>query len=420
MVSVTAQETPDEPSKSALEVQALVLEMADDYIAALGEAIYASDPRIKEDRTSRWLAQSFLRNGVGAAVDVATGPNPDVAVLDMVVLVSLETWSFERHWIPAGIGEDRGAAPLSRLRKAEAEMWETAARILSEEQRVALRDLIEAWIEANPDRMVVSLVRFDEFTDARQFPAQTTRGKASRLLRQVREATIAVEEMRLLGERLLWFAGRYPYILGEQAELTAYRLADQPELRELEAALGAARRMSESITSLVDRLPADPLGEGESTISRLTSQAIAEAFDRFAEERVALLEDLASRQEALGPVLQELSETIRVSVGLAEELTKTAEAVDKVVARFQPDPDAPRQPLSMVEARDAAVEIGNAAEKLTVLLERTNETLDSSPWDTGLTGVGAGVIDRAFWRGLILVIVFLGGLALIKWIPRRA
>ena len=44
--------------------------------------------------------------------------------------------------------------------------------------------------------------------------------------------------------RLLWLAGRYPYILGEQAELTTYRLLDQPEGRQLTETMQAVHQLS--------------------------------------------------------------------------------------------------------------------------------------------------------------------------------
>jgi hypothetical protein len=88
-------------------------------------------------------------------------------------------------------------------------------KILSEDQRLTLRGLIDAWVFENSDRTVVALVRFDEFVDERRISSFSLRGKAHGLLKAVSETGEAVDEIRLLGERLLWFAGRYPYLLGE-------------------------------------------------------------------------------------------------------------------------------------------------------------------------------------------------------------
>ena len=76
----------------------------------------------------------------------------------------------------------------------------------------------------------------------------------------------------------------------------------------------------------------------------------------------------------------------------------------------------------MKDVRDAAVETTKAAEKLTILLERTNELAGSDVWDQRLSRLDhatTGLIDRAFWRGLWLVLALLAGLALIRLLPRR-
>ncbi len=100
--------TKTQASVSPLETQAVVMSMADDYIAALGESVYLLTKNNKLSSKGRWLAQSFLRNGVGASIDIGAGPNPPADILDLLVLASLQSWSFEKHWMPAGIG-DAGA-----------------------------------------------------------------------------------------------------------------------------------------------------------------------------------------------------------------------------------------------------------------------------------------------------------------------
>jgi hypothetical protein len=138
------------------------------------------------------LAQSFLRNGVVASLDIAVGPNPSVNLLDLLVLTSLQTWSFESNWIASGIG-DAGIPAIERLKKAEAEVWTVAKDILSEEQLETIRGLINAWIAENPHRTVVSLVRFREFADERKMSSLTMRQRARGLLKTISEAaTVAL------------------------------------------------------------------------------------------------------------------------------------------------------------------------------------------------------------------------------------
>lgn len=437
---------PLEPSTSVkeeiteLEVQSLVMGMADEYSAALGEAMYLLVRSEKVDPKGRWLALSFLRNGMGAAIDIAAGPNPTVALLDLLVLGSLQSWAFETHWIQAGIGEAAGRKALERLRAAEAELWHSGGRVLSPEQIATLRELIGHWIAEHPDRTVVSLVRFNDFTDRRRLRALTAHEAASGLLADVKNATAAVEGAQLLGERVIWFAGRLPYVLGQQVELTAYRIADQPEAAMLRDAVASLQDLIASVGDRLRTLNADLSSQQAELFSRLRAEriealedlaerasvirqtAIADAFDRLAGERKALLDDLEGRQKQFGPIMKELRGTIRASGDLARDMTGTAEALDRVVAHFDPAPGDHRQPIDIKDVTAAAAEASRAAERLTVLLDRTNEILGSPYWETKIENLDKatkGIVDHVFWRAVWLVLVLIAGLALLRLLPRR-
>ena len=99
-----------------LDLQGRVMAMADDHLAALGEATYLMGREAPLSPEARWQAQSFLRNGVSATLDIGASPNPGVALLDLLVLASLQVWAFETHWIPESIGA-AGAPALERLRR---------------------------------------------------------------------------------------------------------------------------------------------------------------------------------------------------------------------------------------------------------------------------------------------------------------
>ena len=395
--------------------------MADDYIAALGKSVYLLTRSKKLDPKGRWLAMSFLRNGVGASLDIAIGPNSSISLLDFLVMTSLQTWSFETHWIPNGIGA-AGLPAVARLKRAEADAWATARSALSEEQTKALRTLIDAWIRENPDRTVVALVRFDEFDDERRISSAALRGQARGLLKEVSEVTSEVEDARLLGERLLWYAGRYPYLLGEQTELTAYRIFDQPEVAQLFEAGKSAQRLSDSLAARVETLDVTLAKQQDELFARLSAErkaTVTQLFDRLAQERTLLLNDINSRQGELHGIMKELRETIAASERLAVETTTAATAVDRVVARIGNNTG---QEFRFTDVRDAAVEAGNAAERLTRLLDRADKLLGSPSWSQGLDKLSEPAdefIDKLFWRGVILIGLLVAGLALIRLIPQR-
>jgi methyl-accepting chemotaxis protein len=442
-------------TEAMLAKQALVMGMADTYMTAMGEAVYLLARNEALTPRGRWMAQSFLRNGLGAALDIAAGPNPSVALLDILVLATLQTWSFERHWIPAGIGE-AGIPAVDLLERAEANLWNSAAAALSQEKIDTVRRLIDAWIAEHPDQIVVSLVRFEEFADARKLNSLSLRGEATGMLREVTEARGAIDDVRLLGERSLWYASRYPYMLGQQVELTAYRMVDQPEVVEALEAMASMRHLTETIDDRLgsieevlvaqqteffarvreerartveqasESLEAMVRATIDDAAARLAAErrtAIDQAFEGLARERSALLDDVASREGELATVLRDLRDTIAASSTLAHEMTDTVSAIDRVVSRFDEARGDGARPLSIADLRDAAAEIGRAADRMTEVLDQTNTLISSNALDHrigAITAPAAAIIDRAFVRVLLAIAVLIGGLALVRLIPQQS
>lgn len=420
--AASPQKVDKKPDAAFLKTQALVMDMADDYIAALGESVYLLSRGESLDSKGRWLALSFLRNGVGASLDIAVGPNPTVSLLDLLVMTSLQSWAFESHWIPAGVGE-AGRPAVARLKRAEAEAWGRAQQVLSKEQLDTLRGLVAAWVAENADRTVVALVRFNDFTDERRISSAALRAEAHGLLREFSRVTAEVEDVRLLGERLLWFAGRYPYLLGEQAELTTYRIIDQPEFRQLVETGKSAQRLSDTLTARIETLDGALEKQQIQLFARLQEERAATVnhfFDRFGKERSRLLDEVISRQAELTGIMKELHETVAASERLAVETTAAARAVEKLLVTLEQSKEGG---FRLSDVHDAAVETGNSAERLTRLLDRTDQLLGSEHWIRtvdSLSRPADEIVDRIFWRGLILIALLIGGLALLRLLPARS
>lgn len=419
-----------------LEVQALVMQMADDYIAALGEANYVIAASKNMDPKSRLLMTSFTRNGVGSAIDIASGPNPDVALLDMLTLCALQNRALEKHWVPAGVNAEVAAAVAERLRVEEGKIWEKSQRVLNNEQRQKLRETIDAWGKANPDRMVVAFVRFDDFLDARFLPASADRQRAGGLLKQVSEASAAVEDARLLGERLIWFAGRYPFVLGQQTELTSYRIAVQPEVSQLLDSLTMVDKLGKDLITRWDALPDEIAKQREALFKEITAQRqqvikdlegsarklVDESIDKATTETRALLKDLAEQENKLSPLLKEVNQTVASAKDLAVELKQTSQMVDKILSRFEGQ-DAEGKRITLQGLQQTVTQATTMAVELRATLEKLDETVEASVWDekiARLEAVSESLVNRIFWRGLLLILIFLAGFALVRWlVPLR-
>jgi hypothetical protein len=396
-------------------MQAVVMSMADNYIAALGESIYLVLGDGRTNSRARWLAQSFLRNGVGASIDIASGSNPEVSLLDLLVLSSLKTWAFETHWVPAGIDSEHATKVAERLQAAETAMWAAASKVFSVEQSKGLKALIRDWIASNPDQTVVSFVRFAEFSEGRRLSSADASKRARGLLSELSNAAIEVDKARLLGERLIWFAGRYPYVLGEQSELTAYRLADQPEVKTLVDAAESIHSMSDSVTKRIEHLDEDLIAQQELLFEKIRSEreaALQQFFAFVKKDLSALVDEISNRKGEAIEVAEEIQMTLQISKDLSVEIARTVDTVDRIVARFT-DEAGDRGEFEYEQFMGVATETKLAAHELRLLLKEFSDGLLSDGTSTQIERVESlsdRFLFKAFLYALCLLLVFFLGL----------
>ena len=103
-------------------LQSTVMSMSDDWNIALGESMFVLQSAPGISMQTRFNGASFLRNGMGASLDIAVGPNPRVAMLDLLVLATLQTWALEHTWAGNGIPGNLVGPAKERLAEARGEM----------------------------------------------------------------------------------------------------------------------------------------------------------------------------------------------------------------------------------------------------------------------------------------------------------
>src|ERR1043165_3754239 len=85
-----------------------------------------------------------------SAVTIASGKNANIALLDMIVLVTFGRRSHEAYWLPQVWGEaDRPM--LDAFAKLEDEIWAIAKLSLNDKQEADMRETLRVWQEENPD-----------------------------------------------------------------------------------------------------------------------------------------------------------------------------------------------------------------------------------------------------------------------------
>ncbi len=367
----------------ALALQSAVMSMSDDWNSALGAMAYEMQRACGSDMECMWVTQAFLRNGMGASLDVAVGPNPSVAIMDMLVLCSLETWALEHHWAGFGIPLEAGLAGAKQLAKARDSLWEQAADHLKAPELARLRALIDAWITRHPDQGIVSFVRLADFASDRNQLTLAERAEAGGLLEELTEVSVAVDDARLLGERALWYSSRYPYVLGQQAEMTALRL-------------------TQNISNQV----------------AVQREAI---LGGVAKEREAIISSLSDQERTLTPVLAEARGTIAEARALSTELQKVIAAIDGLVARFD-NTHSDGKSLSIADLESLVREAGTSAAEARKLIEASSGLVQSDRLPAAAAGVdrvARDLVDRVLWGAAGIVVLLCGGLALVRRVPQR-
>lgn len=364
-------------------MQSVVMSMSDDWNIALGESMVALHSAPGIDLQTRFNGIAFLRNGMGASLDIAVGPNPRVAMLDLLVLASLQAWALEHTWAGNGIPVSMVGPAKARLNAARAEMVGKASRFLTEAQLRELDRLIDAWIRAHPRQVLVSFVRLADFASDRNELALEDRRLANGLLKEADEVTSAIDDARLLGERALWYAARYPYVLGQQAELASLRVTDI---------------VSQAVTA--------------------QREAFFAQLGRERAETMRLIEE--SRADLL-PVMAEARETITSARALSEQVLRIVQAIDGLVARFDHPGDA-GSGVTTQDIKDILRETGASADKLAELVRTGDALVESRTWRDAAAGAdrfSAATIDRVIWGLAGVALLLVTGLALVRLIPQR-
>jgi hypothetical protein len=157
---------------------------------------------------------------VWAALEIATGPLPEINLLDMMIFVRLCGVVIERHWIPELYGA-RGRELAEVFSRSDQELAEVAAKVLTPMQREQLAQLIDAWLKENPDQRRVEGIRLSGLSSVAGEMAAERLGQAKGLLASVRGASRFASQALLLSERAMFLFHRLPFLWRLQARVGA-------------------------------------------------------------------------------------------------------------------------------------------------------------------------------------------------------
>jgi hypothetical protein len=195
---------------TSFELQQSIERFTGHFIDSVSDALH---PELHSEQTT------VLRAGLNrlllycsSALDIATGPIPEVNVVDMAVFLALSRSAIEAHWVPKVFGYE-GRALLDAFVNAERDLEEISDSLLSASQRNDLNELIQDWLAANPGQVSVEWVRFQDFASRAREIEQSRARRARGLLGSVKSAAQTADQAMLLAERALFLSHRLPFLL---------------------------------------------------------------------------------------------------------------------------------------------------------------------------------------------------------------
>src|SRR5258708_2590215 len=217
-----------QPAVSPPELVSLTETLADTYAITIAQAVN----RIQEnsDPLVRKQAQQ-VKAFVGAtAYSLAASPNPEIAMIDLVVNISIQRSLFSKGIATQMFGE-RASHLVDAYATVEGAGWSTLKRVYTDQQLALIRDGIARWLSANPHSGSLPFVRVPALAKYRDLSSVSSAGSI-RLMAPVAEASKTAMELRLLGERSLFVAQRYPFLLNWYGEQALYDAMAPPEPQE--------------------------------------------------------------------------------------------------------------------------------------------------------------------------------------------
>lgn len=208
-------------------------------LEALAPLQSSPHPEVREASMRQMLLYS------ASVLDIATEPQPELGLLDMIVFVTLSRRIVDIYWAPKVFGE-KGGELLQAMAQSEAEVWQLGDKILDKKRREDLAALIRDWQVSNPNQHHVEGVRFHTFSKVAGQLAEEREKRTSGLLSSLKSATAAADQTVLLAERALFLAHRVPFLLRLQARVGMHEIVGDM-VAQLRSAVGVLDRVDSMV-----------------------------------------------------------------------------------------------------------------------------------------------------------------------------
>lgn len=427
VVHAAKRQTADEAAFTDVDLQLELMSYADRYAAVLAQAIDDVERLGPPPETRRAIVADVVFSAA-AAFTIAADPEPQLGLLDMVVMTTLGRTVYEDYWRPQ-LG-DATLPVIAAFTKLEADVWKVASPILDAEQQRELRERITVFHRDNPELSTFSHLRFGDFPSRRE-ASSLRKQKSGGIFASVRRVSSEVEQTRILAERAMYVATRLPLLTGGFADVWTSRLLANPAAVEIRTDAHRLSLASDRLTAVAEQLPEQIAAVRKDTFDELYVQAsairyeaIEHAMKSIATEREQIFRQITDEEEGVGILLTDLRQT------LTEANTLVA-STDTLAQRFVTE--EPARPFDIEDYRKTIADAGAVVQDLNVLVQSANELLSSpgaedlTPALTGAVGaagrLGEDLVDYTLWRAALLILLALAGYVIARlgyrWLATR-
>ncbi len=407
-VGTVTGSTQKEEMKSKLAIlQSQVMRFADVYVTVIGQAAASIDARTPEERLT--VVGWRLRQAT-AAYDIASGSNPSVNAIDMAAHVTLTRLVVERYWIPR-VFQESGRPLLEQLRRLEPRAWKLVPADEAEVRNA--REQIGAWLDTHPDVHEVAGLRTVDLTSESRTPGG--QGSPADILGALGlggldPAVQQIDQSRILAERALYYAKRWPMLLDLQTQQMALELSLQPASKQVLIDADRVSRAAESMGNLADTLP--------DLVDRQREAAIRQAMD-----------GLQAQGKKAQDLLIHLKGALDSGKEAADSVDRATASIRSLMATTSPAPGAPpRKPFDVDDYTRALEELRKTTSDLRILVEsldhnapRVQALVDHAVEQA--SSRGEALADHVFRRAIALIGVLLGGILAVslayRWFSAR-
>ncbi|MCP3869109.1 MAG: hypothetical protein GY703_13600, partial [Gammaproteobacteria bacterium] len=189
------------------------------------------------------------------------------------------------------------------------------------------------------------------------------------LLGQVSQTREAIDEVRDLGERLLYYMQKAAELTRLEMQFGAYEMLRLPEIQQI---FGSADRFNASV---------ERFAVVAETLPQTRLEAINQFMDQLSLQRQAMVDDLFSEEARVRAVLGELQKTITLGNELAVTVNSTVQTVDQLANKLgRGAEEEVTQQYDLDDYQKLVVDIKQTAQEFTSVMEHLQGLMSTDEW----------------------------------------